>query len=577
MARSHLHDAAVPGGLSAVYALADRHVEASCALDPNTATAIGVAGYDDRLTDYSTGGVEERAALHRRTLAELETLEPADDDDRIAARLLAERLGADLALHDAGEHLRAIRNIASPIQRTRQVFDLMSTETADDWAIVARRLGAIPVALDQLRSALVEGMDRGVVAARRQAVVAAGQAATWAGEDGSTPFFERFVARADQHPDVRPALATELDVAATRAGMAYGDLARFLRDDYAPVADERDAVGPERYAAWARVSLGADIDLADTYAWAWDDLARIEDEMVGECRRIGVSDDIAATIEHLERDSPLVIEGEEALRTWLQDLMDRTIAELDGSHFDIPEPVRRVEAMIAPPGGAAAMYYTGPSEDFSRPGRTWYPTLGKTRFPLWGEVSIAYHEGVPGHHLQIGQVRFLRDRLSRFQRTTGVAAHMEGWALYAERLMDELGFLTEPAYRLGMLRAQAMRAVRVIVDIGMHLELSIPERQPFPADLVFHPGERWTPELGQAFVDQRSRFPVDFMASEIVRYLGWPAQAISYKVGERAWLEARDAARARHADGFDLKAFHRFALDLGPLGLDDLGSELGRF
>ncbi len=119
-------------------------------------------------------------------------------------------------------------------------------------------------------------------------------------------------------------------------------------------------------------------------------------------------------------------------------------------HFDIPEPVQRVEAMIAPPGGAAAMYYTGPAEDFSRPGRTWYPTLGKTRFPLWGEVSICYHEGVPGHHLQIGQVRYLADTLSRYQRTlAGTSGHAEGWALYAERLMGELGYLDDPAYELG--------------------------------------------------------------------------------------------------------------------------------
>jgi uncharacterized protein (DUF885 family) len=105
----------------------------------------------------------------------------------------------------------------------------------------------------------------------------------------------------------------------------------------------------------------------------------------------------------------------------------------------------------------------------------------------------------------------------------------------------------------------------------MHLELAIPSGQPF------HPGERWTPELGQAFVDERSRFPAAFMASEIVRYLGWPAQAISYKVGERAWLDARADAQDRHGAAFDLKAFHRFALDLGPMGLDHLRTELARF
>src|SRR2546430_1404268 len=231
---------------------------------------------------------------------------------------------------------------------------------------------------------------------------------------------------------------------------------------------------------------------------------------------------------------------------------------------------RRVEAMIAPPGGAAAMYYSGPSEDFSRPGRTWYPTLGKTRFPLWGEVSICYHEGVPGHHLQIAQVRYLASELSRFQRTlAGWSGHAEGWALYAERLMGELGYLDDPAYELGMLRAQALRAMRVVVDIGLHLELSI------PADERYHPGETWTPDLALPFVMERSgRMPEDFMRSEVDRYLGWPGQAISYKIGERVWLAAREAARQQSGDAFDLKTFHARALNLGPMGLGQLRREL---
>ena len=152
-----------------------------------------------------------------------------------------------------------------------------------------------------------------------------------------------------------------------------------------------------------------------------------------------------------------------------------------------------------------------------------------------------------------------------------MSGHGEGWALYAERLMDELGFFERPEYRLGFLRAQAMRAVRVIVDIGMHLQMDIPPDQPF------HPGERWTPELGQQFVNERSRFPLDFMASEIVRYLGWPGQAISYKVGERIWLAGRTEAEMRLGSAFDLKAFHAYAFDLGPLGLDQLADELARF
>jgi uncharacterized protein (DUF885 family) len=279
-----------------------------------------------------------------------------------------------------------------------------------------------------------------------------------------------------------------------------------------------------------------------------------------------------AVIEHLEHDPHRTIEGEDEFRQWNQDLIDRTIEELARSHFDIAEPLHRCEAMIAPPGGAAAMYYTGPSEDFSRPGRTWYPTQGKTTFPLWREVSTCYHEAVPGHHLQVAQVRYLSEKLSRYQRAYGfISGHGEGWALYAERLMGELGYLDDPAWELGMLSAQAMRAVRVVVDLGMHLEMTIPDSEPA------HAGERWTPELALPFVIERSRFPEKFMRSEVDRYLGWPAQAISYKVGERVWLECRAEAQARHGGAFDLKAFHTYALDLGSMGLGPLREELARF
>jgi uncharacterized protein (DUF885 family) len=354
------------------------------------------------------------------------------------------------------------------------------------------------------------------------------------------------------------------------ASAGYAAVGDWLLEDYAPRADPEPAVGRERYLLGARSALGAGIDPEDTYAWGWDELTRIEAEMADTAARILPEAGVAETIDLLETDPARSIEGEEIFRQWLQDLMDRTIAELDGRHFDIPDRVKRVEAMIAPPGGGAAMYYTGPSEDFSRPGRTWYPTLGKTRFPLWGEVSIAYHEGVPGHHLQVAQVRHLGEALSAFQRIGFVSGHGEGWALYAERLMDELGYLPNPDHKLGMLRAQAMRATRVVVDIGMHLKLEIPDGWGFDT------GDRWTPERGEEFALAHSYFPADFMRSEIVRYLGHPGQAISYKVGERVWLEARDAIRRRHGDAFDLKAFHRHALDLGPLGLDLLRDELER-
>jgi uncharacterized protein (DUF885 family) len=254
-------------------------------------------------------------------------------------------------------------------------------------------------------------------------------------------------------------------------------------------------------------------------------------------------------------------------------MMDEAIAAMDGTHFDLAEPVRRVEAMIAPPGTAAAPYYTRPAQDFSRPGRTWLPTQGRTRFPLWDLVSIWYHEGVPGHHLQLAQWAYVSGQLSTYQTSLGsVGANVEGWALYAERLMDELGYFSDPGERLGYLDAQQLRAVRVVIDIGMHLGLPVPDDA--EGSLAEHRGKPWTPELARAFLGENSGADLAFLDSELVRYLGIPGQAISYKLGERAWLDGREAARRAKGADFDLKAWHMAALSQGSLGLDDLAAEL---
>jgi uncharacterized protein (DUF885 family) len=562
----------VPTADLTVREIADRYVERYAALDPIGATFAGLTGHDAEMTDYGPDAADERAEHDRAVLEELGRAPAGDDRDRVAAEVMVEQLSLGLRLHDAGEHLRELNNIASPLQAVRQVFDLMPTGTEAEWDTVVARMALVPSALDSYRNALAAGAEGGLVAARRQVVTCAKQAETWGGLTDETPFFLSLVDAYDAGDVGDAGLRRTLDDRARRATEAYAAFARFLVEDYSPRAAERDAVGAERYAMRARAFTGMELDLVETYAWGWDELHRINQAMGEVADRIIPGEGVDAVIEHLDTSPARAIEGEDALRGWLQGLMDRTVAELDGTHFDIPEPVKRVEAMIAPPGGAAAMYYTPPTEDFSRPGRTWYPTLGKTRFPLWKEVSICYHEGVPGHHLQVAQVLYLADELTRFQRALAWSSgHGEGWALYAERLMGELGYLDDPGDELGMLAAQAMRAMRVVVDIGLHLELSIPQGEPY------HGGETWTPELALPFAIEHSKMPADFMASEVDRYLGWPGQAISYKIGERVWLRARDDAQRRLGDRFDLKAFHRYVLDLGNMGLAQLEREIARW
>ncbi|MFG2264519.1 DUF885 domain-containing protein [Streptomyces sp. NPDC048720] len=551
--------------------VADAYVDDLIALDPVTGTYLGVKESSTRLPDYSPAGQEALAELARTTLARLDEAErrPGADSDveRRCGRLLRERLTAELAVHEADEHLRAVGNMSTPGHSVREVFTVMPAQTEEDWAAIAQRLRAVPAAVAGYRESLELGLERKLYAAPRPTATYVEQLSEWTDTDGKgRGWYEDFAAAG---PD---ALRAELDEAARTATASLVELRDWMRDVYAPAVEGApNTVGRERYARWARYFNGTDLDLDEAYAYGWSEFHRILGEMKQEAEKIlpGAGTPWVA-LAHLDEHGRH-IEGVDEVREWLQGLMDRAIADLDGTHFELAERVRKVESHIAPPGGAAAPYYTAPSEDFSRPGRTWLPTMGLTRFPVYDLVSTWYHEGVPGHHLQLAQWAHVAKDLSRYQATVGgVSANAEGWALYAERLMDELGYLTDPEERLGYLDAQMMRAARVIVDIGMHLELEI------PADSPFHPGERWTPELAQEFFGSHSSRPADFVESELTRYLTIPGQAIGYKLGERAWLRGRENARARHGDSFDLKAWHMAALSQGSLGLDDLLDELSR-
>jgi uncharacterized protein (DUF885 family) len=550
-----------------VFRLSDSYVAELCALDPFAATAIGVPGYDDAVTDYSPDGVEAEVGLARRTLAALASAALESDADRIAVAVMRDRMEVQLEGFDAGHPWRQLSAFDCPITFIRSAFDGCPRTTTEDWEHIATRMSRLPEALAGFTTTLRHGLATGQVASRRQARVCADQAATLGGQNGGgDPYFIALAAAAPD--DAR--LASRLAAGAGMATDAYAEISRFLRDEYDPRAAESDAVGPELYALGVRRFLGMNADLEEVYAWGWDELHRIDEEMAGLAAQIVPGGSLDEALAVLKDDPARSIDSVGTLIAFLQERTDTTIAELNGTQFDIPESIRRVECREAPPGTAAAQYYTPPSADFSRPGRTWYPARGRTRFPLWSEVSTSYHEGVPGHHLQVGLCMTFQERLTSFQRQLGFfSGHGEGWALYAERLMQELGYLEKPDYVMGMLATQAFRAMRVIVDIGLHLQLAIPERE------QYEPGRVWDYDVALPFVERYCGFAgASFARSELDRYCGMPAQAISYKVGERAWLDIRAQLQARQGASFNLKQFHMEALNLGSLPLDQLKREL---
>jgi uncharacterized protein (DUF885 family) len=554
---------------SAVDAIADGHFDAEVALDPIAATSIGVPGFETELTDYSPAAHAQRSALRRSTLAALDTAQPVDDVDRVTIAALRERLGVEEELYAIGADESSLNVIASPLQSLRSVYDLMAKSSADDWATLATRLRKTPAAMATYVESLRAALGRGDVSARRQVERCIDQARQFSAADG---FFAELAsgarlagapAESDELPE---SLQRNLREATGVAAGAFSQLADVLTDELLPAAPAHDAVGRERYALWSRYFLGARVDLDETYAWGLEELARIEAEMRQVADRIRPGASIAEAIEVLDADPDRRLEGTDALQAWMQEKSDAAVKALSQTHFDIPEPIRRLECCIAPTheGG---IYYTGPSEDFSRPGRMWWSVPQEvTWFGTWRETTTVYHEGVPGHHLQVGQTVYRSQLLNRWRRMgCWVSGHGEGWALYAERLMADLGFLDDPADRFGMLDAQAMRAARVALDIGVHLGLDA------PAELG---GGTWDADKAWTFLTSHVNMAEGFLRFELDRYLGWPGQAPAYKVGERLWLSTRDELRQREGDAFDLTAFHRRALDIGSVGLDVLREAL---
>jgi uncharacterized protein (DUF885 family) len=512
---------------------------------------MGIAGHDDEITDYSPDGVAVRVEAARSALRELDGVTATDDVDRVTAAAMRERLGVQIELHDAGLDVGELNVIASPLQSMRDVFDLMATDTDEDWALIGRRMSKLPDRVAGYAHALRAAVAAGHAPAARQVARGVEQAGQ------IRQLFVDMVA--DAAPD-NTALHNELQQQAAAAAAAYRELAAVLRDEIAPQARLEDAFGRDAYRLLSREFLGTTADLEETYQWGLHQLESIVAEQESIANRLYPGVSVSESLQRLDSEPRYLVHGIDALQAWMQDLSDRAVDSLADTHFDIAAPLRRLECRIAPTH-TGGIYYTGPSEDLTRPGRMWWSVPhGVDTFHTWQETTTVFHEGVPGHHLQVGRAVVLADRLNRWRRLgCWVSGHGEGWALYAERLTAELGWLDDAGNRMGMLDAQRFRAARVVIDIGVHCGLTAPD------------GSIWDAERAWVFLQSHSAMAEENLRFELDRYLGWPGQAPSYAIGQRMWQQLRDEMVGR---GLSLKEFHGRALDLGGLPLDVLRSAL---
>ncbi len=543
---------------TAVDAVAEAWVDTELDLYPELRVYLGRPGREGEYADYSPAGAEKAYAAAKDALAKIEAATAVDDVDVVTKLDLARTLQLEIDRHEAGFEKRDLNVIASAPQNLRDIFDLTPRSSEEDWANVAKRLRALPAAMDGYIETLRSGVASGTVPAIRQVREVIIQADKLVAETG---FFFQLAEGANA--DLPETLKSELRAGAEQSAAAYGVLRHFLADELAPHAPEKDAVGREIYALASRGFIGATVDLDETYEWGLEELARMSAEQESIAREIKPGATVAEAIAFLDAEGKHKLHGTDALQKWMQQTSDRAIAELSVDNFEIPEVMRRVDCMIAPTqeGG---IYYSSPSEDFSRPGQMWWSVPeGVTEFDTWRELTTVYHEGVPGQHLQLGQAVYNRALLNTWRRNNFVSGHGEGWALYAERLMESLGYLDDPADRLGMLDGQRMRAARVALDIGVHLEKPLPDGS-----------GTWSGEYAFGFLGRNVNMNEGFVRFEVNRYLGWPGQAPAYKVGQRIWEQLRDETARREGVDFDIKAFHKRALDIGGVGLDTLRTAL---
>ena len=475
---------------SELFAFADAFIERNAALNPMAATDYGIDRYDDLLTDFSLASTQERTDLLRSSLAALVGIVPTDDVDRIGKEVMVERMSSGLGLEESGERRRTFSVLSSPASPdppgVRHPAGVSVPSTPRGSGRASRpcgprsRAGAAP-------STRTPGA--GLAAARRQALGVAGQLDVYAGGAFSAVARRATVSCGVDDPS---ALVT----AATDADQACGELAVWLRTVYVPRATAGDAVGPERYGPWATYFNGAELDLVEIHQWGWADLQRINARMWEIAAEVAPgATTLTEVAARLDADEDRAVHGAEALLERLRGLTEGAVAMLDGVHFDIDERVRFCDARLAPEGSAAAPYYIAPSEDLSRPGTTWFPTLGHDRFPLWRLVSTWYHESVPGHHLQCATTILERQRQTRFQRLEGfISGYGEGWALYAERLMDELGAFDDPGDEMGFLSCPGSACGP---DRGRH------RHAPGPPGSARHRSARRPRRRGRAYLGRR--------------------------------------------------------------------------
>ncbi len=550
---------------SGLAGLADAAWSGSLAADPVGATSIGDRRFDDRLEDVSPGAV----AAERRRLTELlhEVRQVAPDDLDAAEATTREALIAfvqmGLDLNESGLDRWSIDPLEGPQVRLLNLASFQPLATPADGDRLLARWGAMDRLLEQHSANIRQALGDGFVSAEapvRKVVDElddllagpAGSAALLAPARTNRPTWSE----AD-----RARFDTALEaVVAERILPAFAAYRRMLVDEIVPRARSNErpglgdvAGGPEAYRRLIRAHTSLERSAEEIHRIGLDEIERIDGELEMLTGRVLGSPDRATAVARLRADPSLHFATSAEVVATAEAALARAQAATPDWFGILPRAACDVVEMESHESKHSTIaYYLQPAEDGSRPGRYYLNSSAPGSRPRYEAEALAFHEAVPGHHLQLAIGQQLTD-LPAFRRHAGTTAYFEGWGLYAERLSDEMGLYSSDLDRIGIASFDGWRASRLVVDTGMH-------------------ALGWSRDRAIAFMHEHTALAPDNIANEVDRYITWPGQALAYKLGQLEILRLRAAARDRLGARFDIRAFHDAVLGQGALPLSTLAT-----
>jgi uncharacterized protein (DUF885 family) len=547
--------------LSAVF---DDYWEDNLKHSPELASTIGDKRYNDKISDYSVKAINDGLAREQSFLMRLAAIDTAGltDQEKVSRELLLRHFAEDAEAANFKEWempLNQMEGIYTVYPRLVAQLSFTTVKDYDDWIA---RLRAIPRAFDQVTANMSIGVDDGRVPPKyllEKALEQVKSLATQKPEDSPLAMPLKSFPAGIKPAEQERIKAEMLDALAKQVLPAYQRLARFLEVSYIPAGREQPGIsalpeGAKYYQFLIRQRTTTNLTVEQIHQIGLNEVKRDEAEMLAIAKKLGFAD-LTSFRASLKTNPKLHPASREALLaayrgylTPMQAKLPQLFGRLPKAPFEVAPVPDYLEKNSAP------AYYEGGTPDGSRPGRLFIDTWDATDRNLYTVEVIAYHEGLPGHHLQISIAQELTD-VPAFRKFSGYTAYAEGWGLYSERLGKDVGFYQDPYSDYGRLEADIWRAIRLVVDTGVH-------------------SQHWTREQMVQYFHDHSNIDEPSIQAEVDRYIAWPGQALAYKIGQLKILELRERAKAALGDKFDLRAFHDQVLDSGALPLDLLSDRI---